>query len=274
MSAASCLHCGTSFEGVSAFCCNGCQSVHGILEARGLTHYYELRKNSPRVGIARPVTGTRRDFRFLRDVTGTTLRFWLEGVHCLSCLWLLEKLPDLVPGVEHSRLNLGSSVLEVKVLPGTSFEKVAGALEELGYPPHPVAHDPSSLQKKENRSLLIRLGVAGAAAGNIMLLAISQYGGATGAWGRTFGWIGALLSLPVLFYCATPFYTSSWRALRHGRISIDLPIVAAVWAAALVSFWNLLAGREEVYFDSLSTLVFLLLGSRYLLRRIQQSQLS
>lgn len=269
-----CCHCGTSFQGPGRFCCSGCEAVYGILQARGLSHYYELRKDSPKVGISRPVNSTKQDFRFLRDHQGLTMNFWLEGVHCLSCLWLLEKLPEILPGVEVSRLNLGSSVLEVRVAHGTSFETVAKALEELGYPPHPIAHDASDLQRKENRGLLLRLGIAGACAGNIMLLAISQYGGASGSWGQAFGWIAAAISLPVLLYSATPFYVTTWNSLKRRQISIDLPIVAAIWAAAAVSFWHLVIGRQDVYFDSLSTLVFLLLSSRYILRRIQQTQLS
>jgi P-type E1-E2 ATPase len=75
--------------------------------------------------------------------------------------------------------------------------------------------------------------------------------------------------LPVLFYSAVPFYRSAWGALRKGEASIDLPISLGLLAGGGVSFFHLLRGSGEIYFDTVSSLAFLLLGTRYLLNRVQ-----
>ncbi|MEZ6106586.1 MAG: cation transporter [Pirellulaceae bacterium] len=37
----------------------------------------------------------------------------LDGIHCRACVWLLERLPRLMPGVSEARLNLHRGVLTV-----------------------------------------------------------------------------------------------------------------------------------------------------------------
>lgn len=88
-----------------------------VSSRRGLSHYYELKKNSPKVGIARPVDGKKHDYSFLKDVKGTTLCFGSRECTASRVLRLLEKLPEILPGVERSRLNMGTAVLGWKSPP-------------------------------------------------------------------------------------------------------------------------------------------------------------
>ncbi len=197
--------------------------------------------------------------------------FYLDGVHCAACVWLTEKVANFVEGVSSIRLNLGSSVAHVQISEKGKFSEAADALEKMGYRPHPVkqgAHE--VLQKKENRLFLIRIAVAAACAGNIMLLAVSLYSGADGAFAERFKWISFGLFLPVLLFSATPFYRSAWGALRSKEISIDIPVVFGLLLGSAVSIANLFNGDDRVYFDSLSTLVLLLLSTRFALKRTQQ----
>lgn len=200
------------------------------------------------------------------------MEFYLEGVHCAACVWLTEKLPELVDQVQLARLNLGTSIATVTITSKGSFAAVADQLQKMGYRVHPVKRgEKTDLLKKENRLLLIRLGTAGACAGNIMLLAVSLYGGASGLLAERFRWISFLLYLPVLLFSAVPFYRSAWSALTARTASIDIPVVFGILLGSAVSVINLATGHDEVYFDSLASLVFLLLSTRYLIRRIQQS---
>ena len=85
------------------------------------------------------------------------------------------------------RLNLGNSVVSITLGAAGSFSEVAREFARLGYRPHPVRLDEAEdLQKRSDRLLLARTGVAGACAGNIMLLAISLYAGADGSLGQAF----------------------------------------------------------------------------------------
>jgi Cu2+-exporting ATPase/Cu+-exporting ATPase len=204
------------------------------------------------------------------------MEFFLEGVHCVACLWLIEKLPEFCEGVQRASLDLGRSVARITLDGAGSFSMVAATLNRIGYKPHPIRKDEEAeqLQKKENRTQLIRLGVAAACTGNIMLMAFSLYGGATGPIGNLFRWISLLLFLPVLCYSAVPFYQSALTALKTKSLSIDVPIVLAILVGFFASVFYLIRGGEPLYFDSLSALVFLLLASRFVLKRIQQGVLS
>ncbi|MBF0491333.1 MAG: heavy metal translocating P-type ATPase [Deltaproteobacteria bacterium] len=293
----SCTHCGNpifhrSLEKASKteafFCCAGCATVYQLLQKKGLGHYYEIKKQSPWIRSALPAASNPENFSYLDNAeflqhyanlsphANLKMEFYLEGVHCVACLWLIEKLPEFLLDVKSAQLDLGKSIATITLNLKGSFANVAQTLSSFGYKPHPLKQeeDGLKLQKRENQSLLIRLGVAGGCTGNIMLMAVSLYGGAQGNAGRLFQWMSLLLFLPVIFYCAIPFYQSSYAALKTRTLSIDVPIVMAVLLGALASIANLLRGSPLIYFDSLSALVFLLLISRYVLKRIQQNVFS
>ncbi len=280
-----CRHCTSPVpaRAGSDFCCHGCETVFGLLQSTGLSRYYSILEKTGEK--ARPIANAETPsaaYRWLDQVearrdyeTPHGLRFYLEGVHCAACVWLVEKLPQLVPGVTSVRLDLGSAVATVTISPEGSYAAAAEGLLRVGYRPHAIrAREAGDLVQKEDRRLLMQLGVSAAAAGNIMLLAISLYAGADGAFARQFSWISFGLSIPVMFYSALPFYQSTWKALRARQLSIDVPVALGLQVSFWVSVANLFRGDDRIYFDSVTTLVFLLLSSRYLLRRVQRKALN
>ncbi|MGK5088039.1 heavy metal translocating P-type ATPase [Bdellovibrionota bacterium FG-2] len=289
-----CFHCGTPVplgkrvlaesetRALLVFCCQGCRSVFQILSTRGLDAYYEIKKKAGSFRPAIPVGGSSHGDDYLDDpefarhyvTQDQQMQFYLEGIHCAACVWLIEKVPDFVPGVMSVRLEVGRSVVSVQAQKGFSWAAVARQFREFGYAPHPIREgEGAQFQALENRSLLIKVGVAGACTGNIMLLAVALYGGATGALAAWFRWISFFLFLPVLCWSAIPFYRSTYSNLRMKSVSVDVPIVIGIVFGFIASVVNLFQGSVHIYFDSLSALVFLLLASRYVLRRTGQNAL-
>jgi Cu2+-exporting ATPase/Cu+-exporting ATPase len=206
---------------------------------------------------------------------GPRMYFHLEGVHCAACVGATEGVADRIGGVRGIRLNLGNAVASVQLERGGTFAPVARAFAALGYRPVPVRADEiEGASQTSDRRLLTQLGVAGACAGNIMLLTTSLYAGAAGSYAQLFRWGSFGLSLPVLFFSAIPFYQGAWRAIRSRQVSIDLPIALGILLGGISSIFNLFSQSEFLYFDSLTMLVFLMLSSRYLMRRTQQQALS
>lgn len=273
-----CRHCGTP-SGQGQFCCTGCESVFAILRASGLGEYYRLKDSAYCFQPPQPVTWKGEQYAHLDSPEVRPLylnarseaRFYIEGIHCVACLWLLEQLPRLIPGLKACRLDVSQSLLTVGVAEGTPLSAIPALIQRLGYRPHALPTDQGTedFQREERKAALMRLGTAGACTGNLMLLAVSLYGGAVGHWGEVFRWVSFLLFLPVALYAAVPFYRTALGAVRSGSINIDVPIALAIVVGTAVSTWNLLAGSHHIYFDSLSALVFLLLASRYYLREIQ-----
>lgn len=270
------------------FCCEGCLTVYHVLHQKGLESYYEIKNNSSIFKRRSPVEIKSSQFSFLDDdefikeytylnATGArTMEFYLEGIHCLACLWLIEKLPEFVPGVVSSKLDLDRSVVTVIIEGEGKFSQVAREFNQLGYRPHPLKRnqDAADLRVKEERLALTRIGVAGAAAGNIMIYAVSLYGGAAGEFAQLFNSLTVAFAVPVLTFCSYPFYQNAWNALRNKTLSIDIPISISLLIGAVMGVYNLILGIPDNYFDSLTTLVFLLLMSRYFLQKIQEKGLS
>jgi heavy metal-(Cd/Co/Hg/Pb/Zn)-translocating P-type ATPase len=270
------------------FCCNGCLTVFNVINFKGLEQYYEIKKASDIFKRRSPVETKQQRFSyldapdFLSEYTylnlkkQKTMEFYLEGIHCLACLWLIEKMPEFLPDVEIARLDMQKSVATISIKEGGKFSHVARELNNLGYKPHPLQRNQSThdLKKKEDRRMLLKIGIAGAGAGNIMLYAVSNYAGAPESLAKVFNVISVLFALPVFFYSATPFYKTAWNAVKNKTLSIDVPIAMSLIMGVIMGIYNLATGVPDNYFDSLTALVFLLLISRYFLNKIQNDGLT
>lgn len=265
------------------FCCEGCLTVYEVIQGKGLGDYYSIKKDAAVYKRRSPVEKSSASFIYLDDQefqteyswqgeSGKVMEFYLEGIHCLACLWLIEKLPEILHGVVSTKLDLERSVVSVVINEEGKFSKAASELSKLGYKPHPLRKNQTTndLKSKEEKSWLIRIGIAGAAAGNIMLYAVSNYGGASGSYAQVFNAISVVFAIPVFLYSAFPFYKNAWSALKNKTLSIDIPISLSLIVGAAMGIWNLAHGIPDNYFDSLCSLVFLLLLSRYFLHKIQE----
>ena len=204
-------------------------------------------------------------------------QLYLEGVHCAACVWLVERLPAVLRGVEEVRLNLGTAVAEVTWRPThTRLSAIARALDRLGYTPH--IHRASRAQearRAEDRAGVARLGVAAACAMNLMFLHGALYAGGSSGMARGFEtffrWLSLAVALPVLLYSARPFFQTAVAGLRARMVHIDLPVAIALTTAFAASAWNVVRGSGALWFDSLAMLVAALLGARQLQRSAQRA---
>ena len=276
----SCIHCGIVIsdkenailsDSGDTFCCWGCETVYKILKKE---HFSLINKPSANL----PEYDFLDNDSFLKDYlvsidNNKGMRFFIEGIQCTACLWIIDQIPDWVPQVENVHLNMSQNTLFVSLKEPGYFGKVASVLSALGYKAYPIKNldEARHFQKKENHRQLMRLGIAAACTGNIMLFSFSLYSGLKGQMANVFGYLNLAFFMPILFYCAQPFYSNLWRSLRAGRPNIDLPVVAAVIIGFALSLFNLMQGNDAFYFDSLSVLIFLLLASRYFLSRTQQT---
>lgn len=270
------------------FCCNGCLTVFNILHQKGLDQYYDIKNQSNIFKRRSPVEAKEQKFTYMNNAdfiseysyqnlnAAPTIEFYLEGIHCLACLWLIEKLPEYLSDVQISRLDMNKSVATISLRAEGQFSNVARELNNLGYKPHPLKRNQSThdFKTREERAMLLKIGIAGAGAGNIMLYAVSIYAGASGNTAQIFNALTVIFALPVLFYSAIPFYQNAWNAFKNKTLSIDIPISLALLLGAFFGLYNLAIGVAENYFDSLTALVFLLLLSRYFLNKIQENGLT
>jgi Cu2+-exporting ATPase len=289
-----CTHCGLPVpaglivaDRREQFCCRGCESVYELIRGCGLDTFYRLRDQSDEPKRAAQLSDSDRlvafdtdKFRELyirtRDDGLCVVDLMLEGVHCAACVWLIEKLPRVVPGVIEARLSLRQATVRVTYDPDQlALSKIAKALNTLGYPPHPAKSNRRGVHLAEQRTMMIRMGVAGALAGNTMLLAFALYTGLFSAmedqFVQLFRWCSAVLGVLALAWPGSVFFKGAWAAIRTRSPHLDVPIALALGVGGLAGLINVVLGRGEIYFDSLTVLVFLLLVGRFVQYRQQRS---
>ncbi|SEA74019.1 heavy metal translocating P-type ATPase [Rubrimonas cliftonensis] len=195
------------------------------------------------------------------------LQLMAPGMHCGGCVATLERALSRAPGVRAARANLTAKRLSIEYAPAeTTAAAVADVAEAAGFAVHPAldADSAARAEAAETRDLLARMGVAGFAAMNVMLLSVSIWSGADAATRDLMHWISALIALPVVVYSGRPFFVSALKGLRAGRLNMDAPISLAVILAACVSVYETAHGGAEAFFDAAVMLLFLLLVGRYL----------
>ena len=256
-----CSHCGAPTDG-SLFCCSACEILGGQFE----TPENELIKKFSYLDQA----NFRKQYLFESSIYSYQL--YVEGMHCSSCIHLLEKIPFYETSILDARVDYSRSKLALKVTEGFSLARVAALLTVWGYTPHFLkpTDQTESLESTENKKLLKKLAVAGACAGNIMLFVIPVYAGLEGEWRGIFNWLSFILFLPVVFYSGTSFYQGAWNSLRYRTANVDLPITVALISGFLLSTVNLIRGDGSIYYDSTASFIFLILCARYFLKRTQQ----
>ncbi len=141
-------------------------------------------------------------------------------------------------------------------------------VENLGYGvrPYDVALEKEQLDKEE-RFLLLCLGVAGFAMGNIMLVSVGLWTTNIETMGtgmRDFmHWVSALIAIPTVLYSGRPFFRSAFAALKAGQTNMDVPISVGLTLAGAMSLFETVNHGEHAYFDSAVMLIFFLLIGRY-----------
>ena len=190
----------------------------------------------------------------------------VPGVHCAACISTIERDLAKMPGVNSTRLNLTLKRLSVDAEAAVEPADVIARLDALGYEAHELDAGTLSMTdtERQGRELLMRLGVAGFAMMNIMLLSVAVWSGADGPTRDMFHLISAVIAIPTVAFAGQPFFRNAWKALRAGRMDMDAPISFAILLTLGLSIFETLQSGAHAYFDSVVMLIFFLLAGRYL----------
>lgn len=287
-----CYHCGAQtrkplVKHEHEFCCSGCLGVYEIIEKNNLCEYYNFNQ-TPGVNLDQYEEKTYKfDFLENQEIVNQLIKFksgsqihldfYLPQVHCSSCLYLLENLYQIQSGVISSKLNFSRKELSVVFdSEQISAKKIAEFLTKLGYEPYFSLSDLGDKKGITNpsKSRIYKLGVAGFAFGNIMLLSFPEYfayGTDLDGLKPYFQWIILGLIVPVMTYSSTEFYKLAWGGLKQRYLNIDLPIVLAMMITFFRSLYEVFTHTGPGYFDSLSGIVFFMLLGRILQDRTYKS---
>ena len=277
-----CYHCGENCDNDALntdgkhFCCDGCKTVYGILNDHNLCNYYKLDANPGQT--IRTAGVERKRFEYLTDQDvqnklidfkhGNTVSvtFFIPGIHCTSCVWLLENLQKIEEGVLRGTVNFLKRTLNIVYDASiTDLRSIVELLTTIGYEPNLKMEQ---LGEKKisgiQRSLWLKLGVAGFCFGNIMLFSFPEYlkmdqSGSSEMFRYFFSGLNIALSLPVLLYSSVDYLKSAWAALSQKGINLDVPISMGIVALFGRSLYEILSGTGAGYLDSFTGFIFFLL---------------
>ena len=213
----------------------------------------------------------------------------IQGMTCASCVGRVERKLRKIPGVDPA-VNLPLESARVIVPEGVSDEQIVETINNAGYTAHlkngPRAgagtnasasgggqHTTPSM-KGGFTDRIIYAAILGVPIFLISMFPSFQF--------PNWGWVVAVLTAPVAFWCAAPFHRAALINARHGSSTMDtlvsLGVVVAYFysLAQLImnpaltahahhaggSFWSMFTGNHApLYFDSASMVtLFLLIG--------------
>lgn len=259
--------------GGGEFCCSGCARVHEVLsglDERAGQAYLEAAR---RLGIVpggdeapAPTEALPPDPEAEREE-----RFFVDGMVCPSCAWVVEQLLGSQPGVRSARFEFLSGAGTLRYdLRQTSAAALHGLLAPLGYELRRVEDEQKS---QLGRGLTFRFVAAAVITMNLMSLAVLRYAHDLGWMDPAPGfllWTELVLCLPVLWLGWVPAVRRAVSSLRARRPGMDVLITLSVGAAFVLSVAALLADSDQVYFETAAGLVTISLLGRMIEARLRE----
>jgi Cu2+-exporting ATPase len=288
-----CFHCGEPVpSGAKYFihyqdadepaCCIGCRAVAQTIIDSGNADYYRLRTDLPKTAEAAldelknlklyDLPEVQSSFVKSEGEDGSTreANLILEGIVCAACVWLNERHLHQLPGVLAADINFSTHRARVRWDDSRiKLSDILKSIQDVGYLAYPFdAGRQEELFRKERNTAIRRLAIAGLGMMQVMMYAVPLYlagdGAMTGDIQALMRFASLMLTTPVVFYSAWPFFQGAWRDLKLKRAGMDVPVALGVGAAYLASIYGTFVGSAEVYFDAVTMFVFFLLTGRFL----------
>jgi Cu+-exporting ATPase len=203
------------------------------------------------------------------------VKLYIPDIHCSSCIWLLENLYQLNPNITQSMVNFVKKEVDITYKNSAiSLRQIVELLASIHYIPMiNLESVTNEAHKQQNKKLIYKLGIAGFAFGNTMLLSMPEYipGEVSPEFKSFFGYLNMFLAIPVLLYSASDYILSAYKNLRHKIINIDFPITLGIFTIFFQSSYEIISGNGTGYMDSLCGLVFFLLIGKWYQNRTYQA---
>ncbi|PKI16728.1 heavy metal translocating P-type ATPase [Colwellia sp. 12G3] len=265
-------------------CCIGCQAIAQTIVDNGLTQYYSVRTEPAHKGQTLVPEQLQKnklldeavlqsEFVFQGDAQDDDCKeaiLTIDGISCAACAWLIEMQLDKLAGLLSINVNSTSQRATVKWQDDAlKLSDILLAIENIGYQAMPFkANDAEIRNKKQSKEFIKRLGISGILMMQVMMIAVGLYFGAFADMSEHnkvyLRWVSFILTIPIIFYGALPFYTGAITAIKAKRLSMDVPVSIAILLAFCASAWATMTQQGEVYFESVSMFTFLLLIGKFL----------
>jgi Cu+-exporting ATPase len=219
---------------------------------------------------------------------GAQTRIGIDNLRCASCVTFIENELKASSGVLNASVNIATQEATVDYLPEkTTLASLHTAIETWGYKPLPAtSNEPVDKQEqahdREYRRLMNKFWFAAVVSLPVMATAYYQFVPFLNTlsmdtlrilWGAT-----AVLTLPVMAWSGSDFFTGAWAAFLHRSANMNTLIALGTTAAWLYSTFAILfpsvfpEGTSEPFYDVVAVVIALVvLGQALELRAKGQS---
>jgi Cu+-exporting ATPase len=256
----------------AVYCCFGCKVVDEMMGQNNSAFDWSVINLKPYAYLDE--AKIRGSLLAFEEANFAKIKLHLPAIHCSSCIFLLENLPQVEDSILNVNVNFARKEAQITFKSNAfALSQLAALLNYIGYPPDFKTQLQPTAQTKSK--LLIQLGVAGFFFGNIMLLALPEYFDSSlandQALQKFFRYLMLAFSLPVVLYSGQDYFKNAFKALRAGALSIDLPIALGIIVLLVRSSYEVISATGSGYFDSLAGLIFFLLIGKWYQHKTYQN---
>ncbi|MEK7585597.1 MAG: cation transporter, partial [Patescibacteria group bacterium] len=200
----------------------------------------------------------------------------IKGMHCASCAILIDKLVGKQPGIEKVSTSYGAEKVTLEFDESKiSLNKVDDLINQLGYDMIRPDEDSSTLEEEEakearqikeaGRRVLLAFVISAPIIIFYMVIHMFNLKHVHEIWGLDLNYIYWILSTPVQFVIAWPFYRNAYTSLRVGAANMDVLVALGTSAAYFYSaigflFFNI----DHPFWESSAALLSFILFGRYI----------
>jgi len=290
----SCYHCTESLipgsistgiiQGITqSFCCPACLAIAQTIHNGGLDNYY-LQRSQKANRISRydfslwDSPALQHDFVHQQE-DNCDIFLYIEGLHCTSCAWLIEKHLSTQNGVIEATLDYQHQKLHVSVKPSSlNVSELMNAIAAIGYLPHPwQSNNIQELQQIERKNSLKQIGITAILMMQIGMFSIGIYAGdflgISQEHRQLLSLFSLVFSLPLLYYSAMPFFLAAWFKLKNKQLNIDVSVSIAIIGLYSSSVYSVIKQTGEFYFDSIAMFCLFILIARFIEKQSRASLL-
>ncbi len=266
-----CIHCAKRVE-------VALRRLPGVVKARvNLAEETAAVNYDPEiVGVAKIATAVREE----GFSPGTTrVRMGVKGMRCASCVAQVEGALEKSSGVVSASVNSATAEVDIEYRPALiDVEALTQAVEDSGYALVPAVEATEASvdrsadeQMAEYRALMRKFWFAAIVSIPVMLFSYPDLIPGLRDWmpmgSDTRRWVWALLgavTLPVMLWSGSQFYTGMWAGLKHRSANMHTLIATGITAAFLYSAvaiifpgWFPEQALAEVFWDVTTVVVAL-----------------
>lgn len=260
-------------DGQLSFCCAGCQAVYNILSAKNEQANFQehpLFQQALQSGI---ISNTEL-IEKLHDQPSEWLKICIEiqNMWCPSCAKIIELFLFKKAGMLECTVDYSTDLAYITYDPKKiAKEEIFQTIKSLDYLPVELQNS----EKSVTFTYYFKTAVAVFLSLNVMMFSYPIYAAYldadTNGYGSLFAWLSFAASLPVLAYCGWPVFKRCFTGLKVGIYGMETLVTVGVLSSFFLSVYNLLNGSIEVYFDSMTAIISLVLVGKIVESKAKQS---